>query len=298
MNTSIPYLGEGLSLLAAITWAVAIILFKKSGEKVHPIALNFFKNILAFILFAVTILFLGEHVIRDVPTGDYVLLLLSGALGIGIGDTLFLKSLNLLGAGLIAIVNCLWAPSIIFLSFFWLNESMSALQLLGALLIIAAVLTAVSKKGKGNISKHNLIWGIFWGVVATASGATGIVMIKGLLEQSPLLWVTEVRLLGGIITLIIILLLHPNRKKIISSLRARQSWGYTISGSFIGAYMAMIIWLGGMKFASASIASALNQTSNIFVFILAGLFLKEPINRQRIIGILLGVLGAILVTFG
>ncbi|MBU1707543.1 DMT family transporter, partial [bacterium] len=74
--------------------------------------------------------------------------------------------------------------------------------------------------------------------------------------------------------------------------------GYTLSGSFMGAYLSMILWLGGMKYAQASIAAVLNQTSNIFLFIFAALLLKEPINLQRIVAILLGVAGAVLVTVG
>jgi drug/metabolite transporter (DMT)-like permease len=52
-----------------------------------------------------------------------------------------------------------------------------------------------------------------------------------------------------------------------------------------------------MKFTQASVAAALNQTSNIFVFMLAGMLLHEPINLPRTIGIVLGVSGAYLVTF-
>ena len=298
MSQTIPYLGEILATLTAITWAIAVILFKKSGEKVHPVALNLFKISLAVILFIPTMWFFGETLFRPVPASEYWMLLLSGILGIGIADTLFFKSLNLLGAGMHSIVNCLYAPSIIGLSVIWLGESMTALQILGAAMIVSAVLTATTKKGKGDLSRHNLFWGIFWGVVATGASAVGIVMIKSLLERSPLLWVTEIRLLGGIATLIVVLMLYPNRRRLIESLYNAGHKGYTISSSFIGAYLAMVLWLAGMKYTQASIASALNQTSNIFVFIFAALLLREPINFQRVIGILLGVSGALLVTFG
>ena len=162
MSQTIPYLGEILATLTAITWAIAVILFKKSGEKVHPVALNLFKNSLAVILFIPTMWFFGETLFRPVPASEYWMLLLSGILGIGIADTLFFKSLNLLGAGMHSIVNCLYAPSIIGLSVIWLGESMTALQILGAAMIVSAVLTATTKKGKGDLSRHNLFWGIFW----------------------------------------------------------------------------------------------------------------------------------------
>jgi drug/metabolite transporter (DMT)-like permease len=123
-------------------------------------------------------------------------------------------------------------------------------------------------------------------------------MIKPLLDRSPLLWVTEVRLIGGVAVLLLVLLVHPARRAIIRSVRSRQKWVFTLSGSLMGGYLAMVLWLGGMKYTMASIASALNQTSSIFMFIFAAFFLKEPITKYRLIGIALAVAGVMMMTFG
>jgi len=224
-------------------------------------------------------------------------LFISGVLGIGISDTLFFKSLNLLGAGMSAIVDCLYSPFIISLSLIFLNENMSFLQIFGVAMIISAVLTATHIKGRGKISRHNLIWGIFWGILAMATMAVGIVMIKPLLERSPLLWVTQIRLLGGTIILLVILLFHRSRRQIMVSLYSVKSWPYTLSGSFFGAYLSMICWLAGMKLTQASTAAALNQTSNVFIFVFAAIFLKETINLHRVIAIILAVVGVFIVMF-
>jgi drug/metabolite transporter (DMT)-like permease len=53
-----------------------------------------------------------------------------------------------------------------------------------------------------------------------------------------------------------------------------------------------------MKFTQASTAAALNQTSNIFVFIFAALVLKEKITKIRVAAISLGIAGAFVVMFG
>ncbi len=298
METTIPYLGEICAFFAAVTWAVAVILFKKSGESVHPIALNIFKTILALILFLPTMFFFVDPLFPDAPINEYLLLLVSGAIGIALADTLFFMCLNLIGASMTAIVECLYSPTIICLSMLWLGERLTLIQITGALLIISAVLTATTFKGRGNISNRNLFWGIVWGVSGIVCLAVGIIMVKRLLDRSPLLWVTEIRLFGGTIMLLIFLLFHPRRRKIAGSIYSLHSWKYTLAGSFIGTYISMIFWIGGMKFTQTSTAAALNQTSNIFIFIFAAVFLKEAINSQRIIAILLGVVGALLVTFG
>ena len=77
--------------------------------------------------------------LRDVPAYDYWMLLVSGALGIGISDTFFFMSLNRLGAALSAIVDCLYSPFIIGLSVLWLGESLSVIQILGVVMIVSAV---------------------------------------------------------------------------------------------------------------------------------------------------------------
>ena len=298
MNPTIPYLGEALSFFCALVWAFAVIFFKKSGETVHPIGLNFFKNTLATILFLPTLWIFGETLIRPVPYTEYLLLIVSGALGIGIADTLFFMSLNRLGAGLSAIVDCLYSPFIVTLSFWWLGEVMNIWQIVGVAMIVSAVLTALQPKARAHLSRRDVIWGAIFGILAMGCMAVGIVMIKPLLEYSPLLWSTQIRLFGGVLVLGPLILFHPARRKILISTVSAKSWRYTLFGSLLGAYLAMVLWLGGFKYTQASTASALNQTSNIFVFLFAGLFLRETINLQRAIGIVIGVAGAFLVTFG
>jgi drug/metabolite transporter (DMT)-like permease len=292
------YPGQAFALLTAVTWAFAVILFKKSGEAVHPIGLNLFKDVLALVLFIPTVWLWGTSHFRPAPIEDYLLLFASGALGIGIADTLFFKSLNILGAGLSAIVDCLYSPFIIGLSMLYLGESLSVLQIAGVVMIISAVLAVTRERRTNAQDKKMLIIGLLLGAAAMATNALGIVMIKPLLDRSPLLWVTEMRMFGGVLVLLIMLAFHPARRAILNSIRAPQRWGYTLSGSLVGGYTAILLWLAGMKFTQASTASALNQTSNIFIFVFAGLFLKERINAVRVIGIILGVSGAILVTFG
>lgn len=287
-----------MALGAAVVWAFAVILFKKSGERVHPIGLNLFKNLLAFTLFLPTLYFAGQNLFYRATIEDYLLLVISGVLGIGISDTLFFMCLNRIGAGLTAIVDCLYSPFIIGLSMLWLAETMTVWQIVGAIMIISAVLTVASRKNNSHVSRRDLFLGLTFGALAMATMAVGIVMIKPLLNRSPLLWVTEIRLAAGILFLVLYLAGHPRRKVIVGSIGSVRQWGYTFWGSFAGAYLSMLFWISGMKFTQASIAAALNQSNNIFIFVLAAIFLKEPINRQRVLGIALGVAGSFLVIFG
>jgi drug/metabolite transporter (DMT)-like permease len=298
MSPPLPHLGEILALSCALIWAMSVIFFKKSGEHVHPLALNLFKDVLGVALLVPTIWIAGQVWQPGTTKSDVALLLLSGALGIGIADTLFFMALNRLGAGLSAIVDCLYSPAVIALSVVWLGETLRAWQLLGVVMILSAVIIATFEKPQHGISRQQMRWGLFCGCLGIVLIAIAIVIAKPVLARVPLLWATEIRLLGGILVLAVVFLTRRDRMAILNTIRTSHHRGYTLMGSLLGAYLSMIMWLGGMKYTQASTAAALNQTSNIFIFLMAAVFLKERINLKRAIGITLGVGGAYLVMFG
>lgn len=298
MSIISPYLGQIYSILCAIIWAIAVILFKKSGETVHPIALNLFKNIIAIILFYLTIVVLGQKLFHPAPFKQYLIFIISGISGMAIADTLYFMCLNQIGAGLLAIVASLHSPFIIFLSFLFLNENLTIIQILGVVLIVIAVLLTMRIKNSEHLSRKKLLLGILWGVLSVMTTAIGVVIIKPYLKQVSLLWAIEIRLIAGFITLLIITFFLPNRIKIFSSLKTMKGIGYSLSGTFVGTYLALLIWLAGIKYTQASIASALNQTSSVFVFIFAALILKEKITLLRGIAIFIAMVGIFLVFLG
>jgi len=106
-----------------------------------------------------------------------------------------------------------------------------------------------------------------------------------------------IRLVGGILFLVVYLALVRKRREIMASLMVSRGWKYTLAGSFFGTYLAMSVWIAGMKFTQVSTAAVLNQTSNLFVFVFAAFILKEEITRRKVIGIVMAVAGAILVSF-
>ena len=293
-----PYMGETFALLSAIFWAIAVILFKKSGEKVRPSALNLFKNIFASILLVITSLVLGKDIWLQVPLNDYLLLLVSGIIGIGIADTLFLKSLNLLGASRNAIVSCSYSPIMILLSFLFLGERFTWIQTSGAVLIISAVIFTAQAKHHKDLSRRNLFIGIGLILLSNFLIVISVIMIKPLLDGSPLIWATLVRLVGATFTIIVYILLRKDRKELLVSITRIHNLGYMLSGSFFGTYLALMTWLAGMKYTQTSNAAVLNQTNQIFIFLFAAIFLKEKITSFKVVSIMIAIIGAILVTLG
>ncbi len=71
-------------------------------------------------------------------------------------------------------------------------------------------------------------------------------------------------------------------------------WRLIIPGSFLGAYVSMMMWLAGYKLIPASEASILNETANAWIVLLAWLMLGESIGPRKVAGILLTSAGVII----
>ncbi|MDD8014385.1 MAG: DMT family transporter [Acidobacteriota bacterium] len=290
----VQHLGHVLSVISAVAWAAAVILFRVSGRSVHPLSLNLFKNAAALVFTLLAAAAVGNALLPDLGWRTYGLFMLSGLLGIAISDTFFFASLNRLGAGLVAVVDCLYSPFIISFSFFFLGERMSASQLLGVALIISAVLTVSLKNDSGSLARKDLCIGVAYGILAMFFVAVGIVMIKPSLPAVPLLWATMIRLAGGTIGLALTVAVHPRRAVILRPLFSLQNWKAMVPASFLGGFISLIFWLGGMKYALASVAAALNQLSTIFIFMLAAVFLDEKASFRRVVAVAAAFAGAFL----
>ena len=291
-------MGEFYALAAALVWAFAVILFKKSGEHIGAFALNVFRVGISLLVFVPLLLISRQKLILDLPWQDYAVLAASGVLGIALADTFFHNALNRLGAGLTAIVDCTYSPFIVFFAFVILGERLSGWQLLGMLLVVSAVLLASGHKPPAGLTRRNLLAGIAYGLAAMATMGVGIVWAKPVLERTPVIWATAVRQAATFAVMVPVALLHPGRRRIFSVFKPARSWRFSLPGTLLGSCLALLFWIGGMKHTQAGAAAIINQTATIFVLINATIFLKEPFTRRKALAAALAVGGILLVTMG
>ncbi len=189
-------------------------------------------------------------------------------------------------------------PIMIALSFLFLHESFSLMQFIGTALIILAINISTRKSTDFKSSKKDLYIGILLAFLSMLFMAIGVIMVKPILSKYPILWCTEIRLIAGAIGMAIVTMVLKDRSAILRTFKPSKNWKYLIPGAAIGAYLAMIIWLAGIKYTQANIASAINQTNVIFVFIFASIFLDEKFTLRKLLGVILAFAGVLLVTLG
>jgi len=133
-------LGEIAALGAAVSWAVAPILYRRALFKMKPISANIVRcasnaAVLVIILFA----FGKAGAVAALPTEAIVVIVASGLIGLGIGDTLYMFGLNSVGvsravplASSYPLFSLVWAT-------FLLGEPIAAPAVLGAFMILFGI---------------------------------------------------------------------------------------------------------------------------------------------------------------
>lgn len=288
-------LGEFFSLACALAWSVAVILFKRSGESLAPLPLNLFKNTLAAALFVLTILLVQGAQWPDIPGGVLPWILFSGFLGIGIGDSLYFKSLNAIGAARMAVAQTLYTPFVILLSMLFLGERLSPVQIAGVGCVLAGILFVTYTPALEPADRKRLGEGVFYAGLSVLAMAAGIVTAKPLLERYDFLWVVLLRIVGGLLGLVVFMAWRIRPSALMAAYRGVHHWPTVIAGAVVGMYVSTMLWLAGYKYTQASIAAVLNEMAALFILALSVLFLRERVTPRQFAGTLLAMVGVALV---
>ena len=286
--------GEILALGAALVWSVAVILIRMSGLLIAPLPLTFFKSAVATLLFILTLPFVDAPVLPDLSNLEWWRLLISSILGISIADTMVVAALKKLGASLHAIADCLYAPSMAVVGYFLLKQSLSAWECLGGLCVVAGV--AVGMRLTEEVRDYrSLIYGVLLAGGAHVIMAIGILMVQDIYAEHSVVWVSGFRFLIATIALWFYAQVRGLGSSVMEGFRRKDLWKWTIPMSFLGPYLATMLWASGFVYLKAGRAAVYNQMSTAFVLILAWLVLKENLTTRKLVGISLAILGSIIV---
>jgi drug/metabolite transporter (DMT)-like permease len=290
-------LGEFYSLACALAWAIAVVLFKKSGESLAPVPLNLFKNVLGLVLMLLTVLVFSGAAWPDIPPMALAVALLSGFLGIGLGDTLYFRALNEIGASRMAVAQTLYSPFVIVLSAFYLAERLGLWQLAGVVLVLGGIFMVHDARGAGRVDPAALRRGLLEAAASVFVMAVGVVMAKPLLERYDFLWIVTLRIAGGTLGLFAFVAWRGTGTKVWGAFAGVRHWPHVIAGSVMGTYISMLLWLAGYKYTKASIAAVLNEMAAVFILVLAAIFLHDRLRPAQLAGSAVAVAGVLLVVW-
>ena len=301
------YIGIVFALSASILWSITVVTIRPITNTISPFLINPIKNSIGFLLFFIS------FILFDIPLWysqlipyEYFIIVLSGTLGMFLGDTIFIYALNKIGANRVAIVDA-FSPVVIFIYSLILlpNQSLEFSQIIGFILTIIGLLILTNENDFEDIDPNIKIKGILLVLGAMLCTGFGVVYLKTVLNRinetgydiKLNLWVTAFRLIPGVLFSWILFLLQKNKLKKIKPLKLKQNHIPLIIASVIGPFFALGCWILGYAFIDKpSIASIIGQSSVIFIILLSWFFLKETLTKLRILSAVLVFFGVILVS--
>jgi drug/metabolite transporter (DMT)-like permease len=302
LTSLIDFRGELAALSAAFIWAIASVVYISLGKQLPPLVLNLSKCAIAVVLILLTLLLRRDFQPDTTPTA-IGLLLLSGAIGIGFGDTAFFASLNCLGVRRCLLLEALAPPLTALLALIFLGEQLTIFSYLGIGLTVAGVAWVIVERvpdvQQGNVRQSNsrqsnsrLLRGVGFGMIAAFGQAGGSVMSRAALsgtEISPL-WSTLIRLFAGVVVLLIWAIFQQGSKAGFQPLRSPRLFAILTVAAFISTYVAIWLQQTALKFTAAGIAQALSATSPLFVIPVA-MMMGDRVSPRAVLGVLIALGG-------
>lgn len=284
---------------AALCWAVASLISADVTRKIGGLAFNRLR------LFFVSLMLISYTFYLDTWStinNDFLfVILLSGIIGIFLGDTLLFIALQKIGPRRNNILFSLAAPFTVILNIIFLNEIMSFVNLIGCIIVFFGVVIAIAygnsrdKNHRWELVEGNLYLGVIFGIGAALCQAIGLVMMKPILNMgADPIASASLRTLISCIFLAFTFFLNYEIFNTKTSLNLKII-GQSILSGFLGMALGMSLLLIALQHADAGIVATLSSTSPIMILFLIWVVTKKIPTTGAWIGTVLAIIGSVLI---
>ena len=290
------FIGEIAALGAAFVWALSSTIWQRVGQQIPAVVLNLLKGAIALVMLLATVIILGKS-LPAVNPNILTMLLISGALGIGVGDTAWFIVLKYLGARRALLLETLSPPLTALFGLIFLQEKLSPIACTGILLTICGVAWVIAERTAETTLPSKHLWqGLGISLLGQTAHAAGAVLSRAAFAQIDIdpLWTAALRLSGGMA--VMLCFLNRTNLDTFQHLKAPKILGAIILAAFLGTYLGIFLQQTSLKYAPAAIAQALSSTSPLFVLPLAVLA-GEKVSLRAVLGVV-GAIAGIAILLG
>ena len=285
-----------IATLAALCWSVASLISADVTRKIGGLAFNRLR------LFFVSLMLISYTFYLDTwntINQDFLfVILLSGIIGIFLGDTLLFIALQKIGPRRNNILFSLAAPFTVILNIFFLSEIMSLINLIGCVIVFFGVVFAIAygnskdKNHRWELVEGNIYLGVTFGIGAALCQAIGLIMMKPILTMgADPIASASLRTAISCIFLAFTFFLNYEIFNTKSPLNFKIIAQSILSG-FLGMALGMSLLLIALKNADAGIIATLSSTSPVMILFLIWLITKKIPTIGAWIGTILAIIGS------
>ena len=285
---------ESMGIIAALSsaasWAFGTVIFERIGKVVPSAGITFLKGFFSLILMFILVLIAGDF--STISLRDAIILIVSGIVGIAIGDTLFFKSLQDLGAKVQVLYFMLGQIVTMLLSFLLLGDILSIEEYIGALILLVGIIVVTWGKQENHPNKTR---GIIGGFLSILCFSVSTIMIKYTEADIDIITASFYRMFAGTVIMLLVgtaasrfgTWVKPLKDKKVLSLFLLNVVVITVGGFVLSLY--------AIKFISVSLASVLSASEPLFVILFAFLINKERVKNREIVGATISIMGLLII---
>ncbi len=297
------------SFLTTILFSISIVCGHRSAKMIGGTEANFWR-----LVCATTFLGLWSWLFGVGMAGvAFPTFLMSGILGIGVGDVALFQALPRLGSRLsLLLIQCLTAPFAAIIEWLWLGTSLTALQIICGLTILAGVGLALTPGEHLKLSRRELVTGTLFSLVAALGGAFGAVLSRKAYaithaanEHINGANAAFQRILGGLLIGSICLLIVKRRELRIqrtaparlvieaSKKKWRGAWPWVLVNSLAGQTLGVSCMQWAFETTPTGLVLAIIATTPIVVIPFSWTLEGERPNLKSVAGGVLAVAGVV-----
>jgi drug/metabolite transporter (DMT)-like permease len=262
--TSLSLTPYFLTLASNLAFGSASIVFARFSKSHSPMWVNQLKVTVAFFGFLAAFL-LTEHLV-GLPLAGNALLMLSGFMGLCIGDFFLFKSFVTLGPARTLVLFSFEPILMAIYGFAFLNQTLNTDQAIAIACMIACVITFVFERNKMT-GKWDLASFLF-AFVGILLDAVGVMCTRQAYELTPQLGSFQANLMRAIGAMIGFFILRPRSyTALVRHLKIMGSHerNLAIGASFIGTFVSLSLYLRALKTAHVATLTAISITLPVWV---------------------------------
>ncbi len=296
-------LGEFAALGAAISWAVAPILYRKALANASPVSANIVRCVTNAAVLVVILAGLGlTGTLTSLPVQVVAVVVVSGIIGLGVGDTLYMVGLKSVGvaravplAATYPLFSLLWATLL-------LGEPVTAAAVAGTVVILLGIWLLSRERGDSTIHFRGsaVAWGVAASLLTAVVWSVSItlmdfaVTMPGVVSGLEANYAVVTVRIAGMALLMLALAPLLDRKHGFLKL----SWR-TVALLCVGGLVANGLgWLlMNYSFLNIAVSQAvpISSTTPLFSTLAGFLFFREKLTRDNTLGAVLVVAGVVLI---
>jgi drug/metabolite transporter (DMT)-like permease len=285
-------LGNGLALITAVLWSFNALLFSSAGKRLGPVALNAILITLALVLFIIAHLILFGFSIPSFTWHEMSVILMSGMLGLAVGDFFYFSALVSLGPRKSSLIGVSWPIFAAVLAYFLLDEVLGWTALLGMVLTTAGISWVLLEKAD-EPKKPTKARYIVYAFLGALCQALGFVLAKEGMTRSGMspLSVTLGRMLGATVLVWAIVLVSGYMGNVRRAFAKPKGLLFALGGTFTGPFFGVWASMGAALYTKVGIASTIMAMTPILVIPLVAIFYKEKVTLRGMLGAVVAVAG-------